>query len=181
VRTRWRGRRLIEAFAWLPWMMPGIVLGLGFIWAFALMPGPIQIFATMWALLIAYISLGTPLAVRIMSSSYAQLSYDLEECSRVHGGSWWQTFWRIIIALSWPTFAVGWILVLCGIMRELSASVLLYSIGSEVLSVVVLKLWSDGKAEQVSVIGLLMMVLIIMLRMAQLYFIQRRINALATS
>jgi len=179
VRTRWRGRRLIEALAWLPWLMPGIVLGLGFIWAFALMPGPIQIFATIWALLIAYISLGTPLAVRIMSSSYAQLSYDLEECSRVHGGSWWQTFWRIVIALSWPTFAVGWILVLCGIMRELSASVLLYSIGSEVLSVVVLKLWSNGKAEQVSVIGLLMMVLIIILRVAQLYFIQRRLNALS--
>ena len=39
VRTRWRGRRLIDALAWLPWMMPGMVLGVGFLWAFAMLPG----------------------------------------------------------------------------------------------------------------------------------------------
>ena len=32
-RTAWRGRRLIDILAWLPWMMPGMVLGLGFLWA----------------------------------------------------------------------------------------------------------------------------------------------------
>ena len=47
--------------------------------------------------------------------------------------------WRILIALAWPAFAVGWVLTFFGIMRELSASVLLYSVGSEVLSVVLLQ------------------------------------------
>ena len=149
--------RLIDAMAWLPWMMPGIVLGVGFLWGFALLPHAIPIYGTIWALLLAYISLGTPLSVRVMSSAYAQLSFDLEECSRVHGASWLQTMWRIVIALAWPSFAVGWVLVFFGIMRELSASVLLYSVGSEVLSVVLLKLWANGNAEQVSVIGLIMM------------------------
>src|ERR1700760_1689942 len=32
VRTKWRGRSLIDGMAWLPWMMPGIVLGGGFLW-----------------------------------------------------------------------------------------------------------------------------------------------------
>ncbi len=32
VRTKWRGRLLIDSMAWLPWMMPGIVLGVGFLW-----------------------------------------------------------------------------------------------------------------------------------------------------
>ncbi len=50
VRTRWRGRRLIESLAWLPWMMPGMVLGVGFLWGFAIIPGPIQIYGTIWAL-----------------------------------------------------------------------------------------------------------------------------------
>ena len=54
----------------------------------------------------------------------------------MHGASWWQTLWRIMVALAWPSFAVGWVLTFFGIMRELSASVLLYSVGSEVLSVV---------------------------------------------
>ena len=60
VRTRWRGRLLIDAMAWLQWMMPGIVLGVGFLWGFALLPHPIPICGTIWALLLAYISLGTP-------------------------------------------------------------------------------------------------------------------------
>jgi iron(III) transport system permease protein len=168
VRTKWRGRTLIDAMAWLPWMMPGIVLGVGFLWGFALLPHAIPIYGTIWALLLAYISLGTPLSVRVMSSAYAQLSYDLEECSRVHGASWLQTMWRIMLALAWPSFAVGWVLIFFGIMRELSASVLLYSVGSEVLSVVLLKLWANGNAEQVSVIGLLMMLLVILFRWLQL-------------
>lgn len=178
VRTRWRGRALISVMAWLPWMMPGIVLGVGFLWGFALLPHAIPIYGTIWALLLAYISLGTPLSVRVMSSAYAQLSFDLEECSRVHGASWLQTMWRIVIALVWPSFAVGWVLIFFGIMRELSASVLLYSVGSEVLSVVLLKLWANGNAEQVSVIGLMMIVMVIVFRWVQLKVIKSRINAL---
>jgi iron(III) transport system permease protein len=178
VRTKWRGRLLIDSMAWLPWMMPGIVLGVGFLWGFALLPHAVPIYGTIWALLLAYISLGTPLSVRAMSSAYAQLSFDLEECSRVHGASWLQTMRRIVLALAWPSFAVGWVLVFFGIMRELSASVLLYSVGSEVLSVVLLKLWANGNAEQVSVIGLIMMVLVIVFRWVQLKFINSRIGGI---
>jgi iron(III) transport system permease protein len=178
VRTRWRGRLVIDAMAWLPWMMPGIVLGVGFLWGFALLPHAIPIYGTIWALLLAYISLGTPLSVRVMSSAYAQLAYDLEECSRVHGGSWLQTMRYIMIALTWPSFAVGWVLIFFGIMRELSASVLLYSVGSEVLSVVLLKLWANGQAEQVSVIGLIMMALVMVFRWVQLSVIKKRISTL---
>jgi iron(III) transport system permease protein len=178
VRTRWRGRRLIDALAWLPWMMPGMVLGVGFLWAFAMLPGWIPIYGTIWALMLAYMALGTPIAVRVMAGSYEQLSYDLEECSRVHGASWWQTLWRIMVALAWPAFAVGWILTFFGIMRELSASILLFSAGSEVLSVVLLKMWMAGQAEQVSVIGLMMMLLVIFFRWVQLRVIKRHVSTL---
>jgi len=60
----------------------------------------------------------------------------------------------------------------------LSASVLLYSVGSEVLSVVLLKLWTNGNAEQVSVIGLMMIVLVVLFRWVQLKVIKARISTL---
>jgi iron(III) transport system permease protein len=176
VRTRWRGRRLIESLAWLPWMMPGMVLGVGFLWGFAIIPGPIQLYGTIWALLLAYITLGTPLAVRIMNGTFTQLSFDIEECSRVHGASWLQTLWYILIALSWPAFAVGWILTFFGIMRELSASVLLYSINSEVLSVVMVRMLIDGQPERVTVIGLMMMLLVFVFRWVQHVIVRQRFS-----
>lgn len=178
VRTQWRGRRLMDALAWLPWMMPGMVLGIGLLWGYAVIPGPVQIYGTIWALLLAYMTLGTPLAVQIMSGSYRQLSFDLEESSRVHGASWWQTLWRVLIALSWPAFAVGWTLTFFGIMRELSASVLLYAVNVEVLSVVMLNLWTSGRQEEVMVLGLLTMLLVFVFRFVQFVIIKRQISTL---
>jgi iron(III) transport system permease protein len=167
VRTRLRVRRTLEILAWLPWKMPGMVLGIGFLWAYAFMPGPIQLYGTLWALLVAYVALGTPLAVRTMSGAFSQLAFDLEECSRVHGAPWWTTFRRILLALAWPAFAVGWILIFFIILRELSASILLYSVGNEVLSVVVMRLWTEGKAGPVSVIALVMLGLVFLFRFAE--------------
>jgi len=95
---------LLDALAWLPWMMPGMVLGIGLLWGFALLPGPVQIYGTIWALFVAYVSLGTPLATQIMSASFAQLSFDIEECSRVHGAGALTTMRRIVIALVYPAF-----------------------------------------------------------------------------
>jgi iron(III) transport system permease protein len=178
IRTKWKGRRVVDALAWLPWLMPGMVLAIGFLWGFSLLPEAIPIYGTFWALFLAYLSLGTPIAVRIMSGSYSQLSYDLEECSRVHGASWLQTFIRIIAALAWPAFAVGWVLTFFGIMRELSASILLYSVDTEVLSVTLLKMWTNGNPEQVSVIGIFMMLLVIMFRLVQLKIINKHINTM---
>jgi iron(III) transport system permease protein len=178
VRTTWRGRRLIDALAWLPWMTPGIVLGIGFLWAFAILPHWIPLYGTIWVLFIAYVALGTPVSVRLMSGAYAQLSFDLEECSRVHGATWWQTLWRILVALAWPAFAVGWVLAFVGIMRELSASILLYGVGTEVLSVMVVKLWSSGRGEMVSVVGILMMLLVVIFRLVQLRLVKSRISTL---
>ncbi len=175
VRTRWQGRRIVDILAWLPWMMPGMVLGVGFLWGFALLPGPVSIYGTIWALLIAYVALGTPLSTRVMSSSYHQLAYDLEECARVHGAGFWRTLWSIVVALSWPSFAVGWVLTFFGIMRELSASILLYSAGSEVLSVVLLRLWGNGQSEVVSVVGLCTMALVLLFRWAQARFLARAV------
>ena len=177
-RTRWGGRQVIDVLAWLPWMMPGMVLAVGFLWGFAFLPSAFPIYGTIWALLIAYVALGTPIAVRVMSAAYRQLSFDLEECSRVHGATLWQTLWRILIALAWPSFAVGWVLTFFGIMRELSASVLLYSVGSEVLSIVLLRMWENGQAETVSVIGLMMMLLVFLFRWVQLRLIKRYISNL---
>lgn len=177
-RTRWRGRRLIDALAWLPWMMPGMVLGIGFLWGFATLPHGIPIYGTLLALLLAYIALGTPVAVRVTSAAYQQIATDIEECSRVHGANWWQTLGRILVALAWPAFAVGWVLIFFGIMRELSASILLYAPGTEVLSVVMLKMWVSGKPEEVSVIGLVMLVLVLVFRWVQLKFIKKRISTL---
>jgi iron(III) transport system permease protein len=73
---------------------------------------------------------------------------------------------------------VGWVLTFFGILRELSASILLYSVGSEVLSVELYKLWTNGQPEEVSVVGLMLVLLVIVFRWVQIRFLNRRISAI---
>lgn len=177
VRTRFGFRAIFAGLAWLPWLMPGMVLGVGFLWSFAVLPSAIHIYGTIWALLLAYISLGTPLATQVMTVSLTQLSFDLEECSRVLGATPWTTMRRIVVALVYPSFMVGWSLTFFMILRELSASVLLYSPQTPVLPVFVLRQWTAGKAEQCGVIALIMLLLVILFRFAQLRFTKRVFSA----
>ena len=158
--------------------MPGMVLGIGFLWGFAILPHGIPIYGTLWALLLAYIALGTPVAVRVTS---ARLPADRQR----HRGMLARARRRLVAdpvphpdRAAWPAFAVGWVLIFFGIMRELSASILLYAPGTEVLSVVMLKMWVSGKPEEVSVIGLVMLVLVLLFRWVQLNFIKKRISTL---
>jgi iron(III) transport system permease protein len=177
IRTRLPARRFIDVLAWLPWMMPGIVVGVAFLWGFAVLPFWLPIYGTLWALMIAYITLALPLSVRVMNGALAQLSFDLEECSRVHGATWLQTFSRILIVLTLPAFLVGWVLIFFMVLREVSASVLLFSVGNEPLSIVILRLWEESKTGEVSVIALFMLLLVAALRTLHLLIARRMYQA----
>jgi ABC-type Fe3+ transport system permease subunit len=109
----------------------------------------------------------TPFLFLLIVGALKSMDPALEESSRVHGAAWWTTFRRILLALAWPAFAVGWILIFFIILRELSASILLYSVGHEVLPVVVMRMWTEGKAGQVSVIALVMLALVFVFRFGE--------------
>jgi hypothetical protein len=63
------------------------------------------------------------------------------------------------------------------ILRELSASILLYSVGNEVLPVVVMRLWTEGKAGQVSVIALVMLTLVFLFRFGERKLVRTHLGA----
>lgn len=167
VRTNSPLRRVVEALAWLPWLMPGIVLGLGLLWAYTLLPGPIAIYGTVWALLLAYTTLRVPLSTRFVVGALQQVGAELDESARVHGGRWWQAVWRVSLPLIWPAFAVGWILAFFGVVVELSATVLLYTPTTETLSIHTLQLWTNGHIEQVAAISLLLLILVVLFKWAE--------------
>lgn len=85
------------------------------------------------------------------------------------GGSWGQTFWRIIIPLLMPGFMAGWIYISIVSLRELSTSILLYSYNSTVLSIMAFDLWEGGQYTYVCALGVLMvMLMVVMVTIARL-------------
>ena len=167
VRTRIRGRVLLESVAFLPITIPGIVLGVSLIWVYLTLPIPI--YGTIWVLLLAYITRYMPYGIRAASATMIQINKELEEASMTSGGSWGQTFWRIIIPLLMPGFMAGWIYISIVSLRELSTSILLYSYNSTVLSIMAFDLWEGGQYTYVCALGILMVsLMIVMVTVARL-------------
>ena len=83
-RTAWRGRKALDMMAWAPWAVPGLVMSLGFLWAFVWLP----IYGTLWVVVLALVARGLPVASRFFTTTMVQLSAELEESARIHGASW---------------------------------------------------------------------------------------------
>lgn len=152
VRTRARGRWLVDALASLPIAVPGIVLGAALLFLYLRISLPI--YGTLWILFIAYLTGYLPYGIRYSSVSLVQISRELEEAASVSGASRWQSFRRILLPLSAPGLIAGWLLIVTLSLRELSSSLLLYSPGNEVLSVRIWLLYQGGQLPQLAALGI---------------------------
>jgi len=163
VRTRVRGRGLLDALASVPVAFPGLVLGLA-VMVFYLHVD-IGIYGTLWILFIAYVTRFLPYGIRYNSASMLAIHRELEESAAMSGASWWTTFRLIVLPLLRPGLVAGWIYIAIVSVRELSSSILLYGPDSEVLSIVIWELWENGQYVELSALGVLMMLALFALTM----------------
>ena len=159
VKTKLPGRALLDNMTFIPIAMPGIVLGVSLIWVYLTLPIPI--YGTIWVLLLAYITKFMPYGIRAASASMIQINKELEEASLTAGGTWFQTFRKVVLPLLMPGFIAGWIYISIIALRELSTSILLYSYNSTVLSIMAFDLWEGGQYTYVCALGVLMVLLLV--------------------
>ena len=163
VRSNVAGRWLIDNLASLPLVFPGLVLGLAIMICYLTID--IGIYGTIWILLIAYVTRFLPYGMRYNSASMLQIHKELEESAAMSGASWGMTFRRVVLPLLKPGLLAGWIYVLIVSIRELSSSILLYSPGSEVASVMIWELWQNGQYVELSALGVMLIILLFALVM----------------
>jgi iron(III) transport system permease protein len=151
LRTKLPGRNLLDYLSMLPLGFPGVVLAYGLLQVW--INPPLVLYGTIWILFIAYLTRYLPIGVRATSATLVQIHQELEESSLSCGASWFQTFRRITLPLLKPGIVAGWILLFIAFARELSASILLYSPGTEVLSVVLYDLQQNGQFREISALA----------------------------
>jgi iron(III) transport system permease protein len=167
VKTKLPGRWLLDNIASLPMVFPGIVLGLSIMILYLYLP--IGVYGTIWIMLIAYITRFMPYGLRYNTTSMLQIHKELEESAAMSGASWATTFWRIILPLLKPGLVAGWIYIVIVSIRELSTSILLYSPGNEVMSILIWELWENGQYVELSALGVMFIfALFILVMIAQL-------------
>lgn len=153
VKTRVRGRGILEGLTFLPWAFPSTALAIGLLWAYVHVPLPI--YGTLWILLIAYVTRFLPYGLRAVSGTIVQIHGELEEASRSCGAGFWTTFRRIVFPLLRPGVIAGWILLVTIFMREFSLSLFLYTPASEPVGPLLYFLWLDGLTGPLAALGML--------------------------
>jgi len=138
VKMRWTLDRVIM----LPLVFPGIVMGVAILKMYLTLPIPL--YGTIWIMVAAFAGRYLPYAMRFCHSGLLGIHKELEESATASGATWAQTARNVIVPLMMPALFAAWIYIFLITVRELSIALLLYSPGSEVISVVIWELWENG-------------------------------------
>ncbi len=141
----------------LPIGMPSIVLAMGVLIAYIKTP----LYATIWIIMLAYITRYIPVGVRSVSSVLLSIAKELEDSSTMCGAPWLTTVRRVYIPLLRPGLVAGWLVLFLIFMRELNASILLYTSGSEVMSVILYFLLEDAPAPYIATYSMIQILLLL--------------------
>jgi iron(III) transport system permease protein len=150
--------------AMAPFVIPGIVLAIGFYAAYT--SRPLVLYGTAWILILAFATRFLPIAYANSDAAIRSVNPELEDAARILGSGRFRTVRRVVAPLLRRGLAGAFILVFIPATRELSSAIFLYTTGTQVLSVLLFDKSDEGNFELLSSIGLILVVVTVALVMA---------------
>ncbi len=151
------GHRLLGVLATAPVAIPGIVLGVGLFLSYT--RPPLVLYGTLWILLLAYLTIELPGAYQQLQAAFRSVHPDLEDASRILGATRLQSLRHITAPLLRSGVIASWCFIFIGVIRELSAAIMLFTANTKVISVVIFDLNESGDLGAISVLGLTMLLI----------------------
>jgi iron(III) transport system permease protein len=161
VKTKFWGRAILDLLSWLPWAIPGVLMGLALLWTVFRTPFLLPLYGTVWLLIIALVIKSMPLGVQLTKSVLLQLGDELEEASRIAGGNWVTTYRRVVLPLLAPTLVTVAVVGFMSAARDISTIVLLGSSQSRTLALLSLDFAYGGQLERGTVVSVLTVAMVV--------------------
>jgi iron(III) transport system permease protein len=154
---------VLAQVAMAPFVIPGIVLAIGFYAAYT--SKPLVLYGTAWILILAFATRFLPIAYANSDAAIRSINPELEDAARILGSGRARTIRRVVAPLLQRGLAGAFILVFIPATRELSSAIFLYTTGTQVLSVLLFDKSDEGNFELLSSIGLILVVVTVALVM----------------
>ena len=148
--------RALSYVAMAPFVIPGIVLAIGFYAAYT--APPLAFYGTAWILILAFTTRFLPIAYANSEAALRAINPELEDAVRILGGGRLMAMRRVVGPLLKRGLAGAFIVVFIPATRELSSAIFLYTTGTQVLSVLLFDKSDEGNFEYLSAIGLILVV-----------------------
>jgi iron(III) transport system permease protein len=157
-RSRAPWRRTIDVITTIPVAIPGLVIGVAYLWAWIGLP--IGIYGTLWILALAFVARFMPDTVKALTTSLLQIHRELEEAAWICGRGTMGTIGSIVLPLARPGVVAAMTLLFILAIRELGSSLFLYSSGTMVMAVQLLSYYEGGNIGITAAFSLVQMVLL---------------------
>jgi iron(III) transport system permease protein len=163
--------RALSYVAMAPFVVPGIVLAIGFYAAYT--SPPLALYGTAWILILAFTTRFLPIAYANSNAAILAINPELEDAVRILGGGRLLALRRVVGPLLKRGLAGAFLLVFIPATRELSSAIFLYTTGTQVLSVLLFDKSDEGNFEYLSAIGLILVIGTVALVLAGLRLVGR--------
>jgi len=161
VKSRFGGSAFLDFLSWLPWSIPGILLGMALLWTFLQTKVFLPLYGTIYLLILAMVIKIMPFGTQLIKSVLVQLGNDLEEASRICGGSWLYTYRRVLFPLLFPTLITVALVSFISAARDISTVVLLGTGKSRTLSLLMLDFAAGAEFEKATVVAVIIVGLVV--------------------
>src|ERR1700712_2662320 len=151
------GSKVLGFLATAPVAVPGIVLGVGLFLSYT--RPPFVLYGTLWILLIAFLTINLPSAYQQLQAAFATIHPELEDASRILGATRLRSLMQITAPLLRTGVIATWCFIFIGVMRELSAAIVLFTSQTKVLSVLIYDLNESGDLAAIAVLGIAMLII----------------------
>ena len=154
-RNLFRGARFLSFFALAPLVIPGVVLAVGLFIAYT--RPPLVLYGTIWILFVAFLTKEMPIGFSQAESTFKSIHPELEDASRIIGANRLISLKDVTAPLARSGLIAAWSFIFIGVIRELSAAILLFAPQSKVVSVVIFDLKEEGQVGVIAVLGILLL------------------------
>ena len=149
------GHQILAFLALAPVVIPGVVLAVGLFIAYT--RPPFLLYGTLWILFLAYLTKEMPVGYSQSDATFRGIHPELEDAGRILGAGRLTVLREITAPLARSGIIAAWCFVFIGVIRELSASILLFTPNTKVMSVVIFDLKEEGEFGAIAVLGLFML------------------------
>jgi iron(III) transport system permease protein len=163
VKTKIVGRGILDGLATVPIAVPSIVMGVGVLYFYLAAPLPVHLYGTLTIMVIAFVTITMPYAMRYIVPGMAAIKDELEEAATSSGASWRESFSRVFVPLLMPSLLAAFLYSMIVAFREISAAIFLYSSDTEVVAVQIYDLYRNGTYPVVAALGIVMVVFLVIL------------------
>ncbi|MBV8889706.1 MAG: iron ABC transporter permease [Alphaproteobacteria bacterium] len=151
------GHQFLGFLATAPVAIPGIVLGVGLFLAYT--RPPLVLYGTLWILFLAFLTIELPAGYQQLHAALRGLHPELEEASRIFGATRLKSLWQIAAPLLRTSVVATWCFVFIGVIRELSATIMLTTAQTKVVSVIIYDLNESGDLGPIAVLGITLLLI----------------------